>query len=283
MFLPSDEAGLQQMAGITPPAHSDPYSPRACIGETSYNLGMSVQEEHGNLDSSPETSNCASDDSVVDIIGIFPVGDNLGTSHKEETDERRSPSAESTECLTGSLASATSKLLDVSLVDGLQDPNKMHNSYEDGDRLPTQLLDVDIIDDSDMDITGNSSVGENVGTSQKEETDKQRFPWAENTEHLTKNLASAASKLLDVSVVEESQDSDNMHDIYGDGNQLPTHQENCVSLHQDPDVIDDAEVACDNVLVTGDDQVEESNGQRAAKRLRLAPPHVAFDTHADDW
>ncbi|KAG6699180.1 hypothetical protein I3842_08G056500 [Carya illinoinensis] len=197
VFLPSDEAGLRQMAGITPPARSDPYSSRACRVETSYNLGISVQEEHSNLDSSPETSNCASDDSDVDIIGTFPVGGNVGTSHKEETDERRSPSAESKECLTGSLASAASKLLGVSVVEGSKDPAKMLN-------------------------------------------------------------------------------------ICGDGDQLPTHQEISVSLHQDPDIVDNTEVACDNVLVTGDDQVAESYGQRAAKRLRLAPPHVADDTMLTD-
>ncbi|XP_041021366.1 probable ubiquitin-like-specific protease 2B isoform X4 [Juglans microcarpa x Juglans regia] len=273
VFLPSDEAGLRQMAGITPPARSNPYSPRACRGEASYNLGISVQEEHGNLDSSSETSNFAADDSDVDIIGTFPVGGNVGTSHKDETDEQTSPSAESTECLTGS-----PKLLGVSVVEGSQDPDKMHNSYGDGDQLPTQLLDVDVIDDSDMDITGNSSVGENVGTSQKEETDKQRSPSAENMECLTGSLASAASKLLDVSVVEGSKDPDKMLKIYGDGDQLPTHQEISISLHQDPDIIDNTAVACDNVLVTGDDQVAESYGQRAAKRLRLAPPHVAGDT-----
>ncbi|KAG7966554.1 hypothetical protein I3843_08G056100 [Carya illinoinensis] len=197
VFLPSDEAGLRQMAGITPPARSDPYSSRACRVETSYNLGISVQEEHSNLDSSPETSNCASDDSDVDIIGTFPVGGNVGTSHKEETDERRSPSAESKECLTGSLASAASKLLGVSVVEGSKDPAKMLN-------------------------------------------------------------------------------------ICGDGDQLPTHQEISVSLHQDPDIVDNTEVACDNVLVTRDDQVAESYGQRAAKRLRLAPPHVADDTMLTD-
>ncbi|KAG6699185.1 hypothetical protein I3842_08G056500 [Carya illinoinensis] len=282
VFLPSDEAGLRQMAGITPPARSDPYSSRACRVETSYNLGISVQEEHSNLDSSPETSNCASDDSDVDIIGTFPVGGNVGTSHKEETDERRSPSAESKECLTGSLASAASKLLGVSVVEGLQDPDKMHNSYGDGDQLPTQLLDVDVIDDSDMDITGNSSVGENVGTNQKEETDKERSPSAENVGCLTGSLASAATKLLDVSVVEGSKDPAKMLNICGDGDQLPTHQEISVSLHQDPDIVDNTEVACDNVLVTGDDQVAESYGQRAAKRLRLAPPHVADDTMLTD-
>ncbi|KAF5462003.1 hypothetical protein F2P56_018050 [Juglans regia] len=249
VFLPSDEAGLRQMAGITPPARSNPYSPRACR-----------------------------DDLDMDIIGTFPVGGNVGTSHKEETDERRSPSAESSECLTGSLASAATKLLGISVIEGSQDPDKMHNSYGDGDQLPTQLLEVDVIDDSDMDITGNSSVGENVGTSQKEETDKQRSPSAENMECFTGSLASAASKLLDVSVVEGSKDPDKMLKIYGDGDQLPTHQEISVSLHQDPDIIDNTEVACDNVLVTGDDQVAESYGQRAAKRLRLEPPHVAGDT-----
>ncbi|KAG2692516.1 hypothetical protein I3760_08G056800 [Carya illinoinensis] len=197
VFLPSDEAGLRQMAGITPPARSDPYSSRACRVETSYNLGISVQEEHSNLDSSPETSNCASDDSDVDIIGTFPVGGNVGTSHKEETDERRSPSAESKECLTGSLASAASKLLGVSVVEGSKDPAKMLN-------------------------------------------------------------------------------------ICGDGDQLPAHQEISVSLHQDPDIVGNTEVACDNVLVTGDDQVAESYGQRAAKRLRLAPPHDADDTMLTD-
>ncbi|KAG2698746.1 hypothetical protein I3760_07G163300 [Carya illinoinensis] len=182
----------EQIVGMTPQAHGVPYSSKAFRGETSYSLGISVQEEHDNLESSPETSNCSSDDSDVGIIENLPVGEDVGTSQKEETNEGRPPSTDNMECLTESLVSAASMLLDASAVEGFQDPDKM--------------------------CDGN-----------------------------------------------------------GHSDQVPTNQENPVPGLLDSDIIDNREVACDNVPMNADDQVAESCGQRAAKRPRLTPPEDACE------
>ncbi|XP_062163457.1 probable ubiquitin-like-specific protease 2B isoform X2 [Alnus glutinosa] len=123
-------------------------------------------------------------------------------------------------------------------------------------------------DDLEVGIIENCPDGEDVGTSQKEETDERKSTPTENMECLTEALVSAASKLLDASAVEGSSDPDKICDGDGNSDQLPIHQENSVSLH---DVVDNGEVACDNVLTIGDDQIAESHEQRAAKRLRLTP------------
>ncbi|KAG6705185.1 hypothetical protein I3842_07G168500 [Carya illinoinensis] len=192
VYLPSGDGGFQQIVGMTPQAHGVPYSSKAFRGETSYSLGISVQEEHDNLESSSETSNCSSDDSDVGIIENLPVGEDVGTSQKEETNEGRPPSTDNMECLTESLVSAASMLLDASAVEGFQDPDKM--------------------------CDGN-----------------------------------------------------------GDSDQVPTNQENPVPGLLDSDIIDNREVACDNVPMNADDQVAESCGQRAAKRPRLTPPEDACE------
>ncbi|KAG2698748.1 hypothetical protein I3760_07G163300 [Carya illinoinensis] len=192
VYLPSGDGGFQQIVGMTPQAHGVPYSSKAFRGETSYSLGISVQEEHDNLESSPETSNCSSDDSDVGIIENLPVGEDVGTSQKEETNEGRPPSTDNMECLTESLVSAASMLLDASAVEGFQDPDKM--------------------------CDGN-----------------------------------------------------------GHSDQVPTNQENPVPGLLDSDIIDNREVACDNVPMNADDQVAESCGQRAAKRPRLTPPEDACE------
>lgn len=180
--MPSGDTGIQQMIGITPQATSIAYSSRDFRAETSYNLGISVPDD---VDSSPETSNYASDDLEVGIIENCPDGEDVGTSEKEEIDERKPTPTENMECLTEALVSAASKLLDASAVEGSSDPDKM------------------------CDGNGNSD-------------------------------------------------------------EPPIHQENSVSLHG---LIENGEVACDNVLMIGDDQIAESDGERAAKRLRLTPPH----------
>lgn len=165
MFLPSGDGGFQQIVGMTPQAHSVPHSSRAFRGETSYSLGISVQEEHDNLESSPETSNCSSDDSDVGIIENLPVGEDVGTSRKEETNEGIPPSTDNNiECLTDSLVSAASlvsapsMLLDASAVEGFQEPDKMCDVNEDSGQVPTNqenpvsgLQDSDIVDKREVD------------------------------------------------------------------------------------------------------------------------------------
>ena len=172
------------MIGITPQATSIAYSSRDFRAETSYNLGISVDAVHDDVDSSPETSNYASDDLEVGFIENCPDGEDAGTSQKEETDEQKSTPTENIECLT-------------------------------------------------------------------------------------ETHVSAASNLLDASAVEDSSDPDKMGDGNGNSDQLPIHEENSVSLHDD---IDNGEVACDNVLMIGADQIAESDGEQAAKRPRLTLP-----------
>ncbi|KAB1204169.1 hypothetical protein CJ030_MR8G025877 [Morella rubra] len=194
IYLASGDAGFQQMVGIAPQARSIPYSSRAFGAETSYNLGISVQEEHGNLDSSLEPSNCASDDSDVGITNNFPVGEDVGKSQKEDADEQRTQSTGNMECLSESLVAAANKLLDTSSVEASEESDKMHNGKRNRDCLPTG-------------------------------------------------------------------------------------QENCISLQQDTDLLGNGEVPCDNLLMTGDDEVAESYEQEAAKRLRLTPcEEVGYDS-----
>nr|POE49796.1 putative ubiquitin-like-specific protease 2b [Quercus suber] len=126
-------------------------------------------------------------------------------------------------------------------------------------------------DDSDVGIIENCLVRENVGTSQREETDDQRRLSAANMECL------ADSVLLDAFAVEGSEDPDKMYDGNENNDGLPSHQENSdILLHQDSDIMGNGEVACDNVQI-GDDQIAETHEQQPAKELIMGNGEVACD------
>ena len=117
-------------------------------------------------------------------------------------------------------------------------------------------------DDSDVGIIENCPVRENVGTSQREETDDQRRLSTANMECL------ADSVLLDAFAVEGSEDPDKMYDGNENNDGLPSHQENSdILLHQDSDIMGNGEVACDNVQEIVDDQITETHEQQPAKEL----------------
>ena len=144
-------------------------------------------------------------------------------------------------------------------------------------------------DDSDVGIIENCPVRENVGTSQREETDDQRRLSTANMECL------ADSVLLDAFAVEGSEDPDKMYDGNENNDGLPSHQENSdILLHQDSDIMGNGEVACDNVQEIGDnqiaeaaacdnmqeigdDQIAETHEQQPAKELIMGNGEVACD------
>ncbi|KAK9994292.1 hypothetical protein SO802_023995 [Lithocarpus litseifolius] len=134
----------------------------------------------------------------------------------------------------------------------------MHTEHDNVDSSPEALSCAS--DDSDVGIIENCPVRENVGTSQREETDDQRRLSTANMECLTDSV------LLDAFAVEGSEDPDKMYDGNENNDGLPSHQENSdILLHQDSDIMGNGEVACDNVQEIGDDQIAETHEQQPAK------------------
>ncbi|KAA8528357.1 hypothetical protein F0562_035712 [Nyssa sinensis] len=130
VYSTSTEARFQRLAGITPEACAFPFSSREFGSETSWNPGISVQQTgHEDDDLSPETSISASDDSL-EINDNSPAREDFGV--KEEINQSRSPSTGNVECLTESLASARSEMLDVA---DSQSPDHMINSNGTADHL----------------------------------------------------------------------------------------------------------------------------------------------------
>uniref|UniRef100_A0A2N9FA67 Ubiquitin-like protease family profile domain-containing protein n=1 Tax=Fagus sylvatica TaxID=28930 RepID=A0A2N9FA67_FAGSY len=262
VFLPSgDDTGFQQMVGITPQASSIPYSSRDLGTETSYSLGMSMQLEHDNVNSSPETSSCASDDSDVGIIENFPVREDVGTSQKEDTDDQRSLLTENKECLTESLV-----LLDASAVEGSQDPNKMYDGNGNNDVLPpTHQENSDILLHQDYDIVDSGEIAcdnvQMIGNDHIEETHGQRADIMDNGEVGCDNVQVIADEHIEETHGQRADIMDNGE--VGCDNVQVIADEHIEETHgQRPDIMDNGEVGCDNVQMIADDHIEETHGQQ---------------------
>ncbi|KAK9271240.1 hypothetical protein L1049_026830 [Liquidambar formosana] len=125
-YSPPGRTGSRPMDGITPLGCSVSYSSRGFGAQTSWLAGISMEQEHEDVDSSPETSICASDDSLdAGIIEDSPVREDVGPSQKENTDLQGLPSMENIECFTESLASASSEMQETTVFEDLQNPDKI--------------------------------------------------------------------------------------------------------------------------------------------------------------
>ena len=95
-------------------------------------MGISAQEENGNIDSSPRPSNCASDHSEdLGVMEDHPVAEeDLGLSQKEEMDVNN-PAMENVTCLTDGLVSAPGNP-DASIIERSQDHDKVHDGNKSG-------------------------------------------------------------------------------------------------------------------------------------------------------
>lgn len=103
MFLPSGESGFQ-LAGITSQTCGIPYPPKNYGGDT-YDIGISLQAEHRDMESS---SDCVSDDSSdVAITETFPVVERSSPKQEEKTDEQSSQPVENIAIVTEGLVSAS--------------------------------------------------------------------------------------------------------------------------------------------------------------------------------
>ncbi|XP_024028801.1 probable ubiquitin-like-specific protease 2B isoform X2 [Morus notabilis] len=103
MFLPSGESGCQ-LAGITSQTCGIPYPPKNYGGDT-YDIGISLQAEHRDMESS---SDCVSDDSSdVAITETFPVVERSSPKQEEKTDEQSSQPVENIAIVTEGLVSAS--------------------------------------------------------------------------------------------------------------------------------------------------------------------------------
>lgn len=246
MYFPSGETMFQQIAGITPQAGSIPFSFRGFGADASWNPGIPMHAEED--DSSSETSVCASDDSDVGIIENHPIVVDAVLCQKENINQQRSPSMENKECLTESLASASSEMLETSAVEGTEglenseDPDKMHNVNENGEL---------------------TSCKENPSTSLHEDPHI-----VENGLHEELGKAEVTGNLMQTIGDDLIPESDEQQA----GKRLwltpSLEREGGFSLHQD---LEKAEVTGDDMQTIGDNVTVESDEQQASKRLRLSP------------
>ncbi|KAL7245537.1 hypothetical protein ACSBR2_000799 [Camellia fascicularis] len=113
VYSPSNRTGFRELNGITPEGCVFTYSSRDFGAETSWNLGISVhQAGHEDIDASPATSICASDDSLevkINQNNIDQEDEDLST---ERIAQPRSPSTENVECLTENFASISSDMVE---------------------------------------------------------------------------------------------------------------------------------------------------------------------------
>ncbi|KDP41478.1 hypothetical protein JCGZ_15885 [Jatropha curcas] len=175
MYYPSGDPIFQQIPCMTPQAGSIPYSLRGFGAEPSWNRGISMQGEDD--DSSPETSECASDDSDIGIIENRPVEKDVDLCREEKID-KVSQSMENIKCSTQTLASGSVETLVTSAIQGTEDSERIHNGDENGDLAfsqedPTTLHeDANTVEnglhqhfDEKAEITGNDNIqtmGDNV-------------------------------------------------------------------------------------------------------------------------
>lgn len=255
------DTGFQEISGITSQTCGIPCSLKSYGAETSYDLGITEQAPNGNIDASPERSVCASDHSEgIEIIENCAVGEDLGSSQKEEMDVQNYPSLESVTCVVDGLVSGLVEMQSASVIEeGSQDHEEVHDGQENG------------------------------GPSQKEERNVQTYPSTENVACLAEGLVSGSGKMQSTCIIEESSlDQKKVHDGNENGVSLPSSQEiSDIPMHEDADRVGNGTISCDDVQVFDDglvgesqepklqdpeSQDPESQEQRAAKKMRLTPP-----------
>ncbi|PQQ14037.1 hypothetical protein Pyn_37763 [Prunus yedoensis var. nudiflora] len=277
-FSPTGDSGFQQITGITSQTCGIPYTSRAYGAETSYDLGISAQEENGNIDSSPKPSNCASDHSEdLGVMENHSVGEeDLGLSQKEEMDVNN-PAMENVTCLTDGLVSAPGNP-DASIIEGSQDHDKVHyNNGYGGSQDPEKVHEGNgngSSPDHDKVHDGNGNGGSRDPDKEHDGNENGGSRDPDEVHNGTENEGSQdCDKLHDGNENEGSWDRVKVHDGNENGAPLSSCQENPdIPAYQDSNMVDNRTVSCDDAQMFDDDRMPEPQEQPAAKRLRLTPP-----------
>ncbi|KAI5597934.1 hypothetical protein BDE02_02G098600 [Populus trichocarpa] len=257
VYFSSGEAVFQQIAGIPPQDGSISCSFRGFGADDSWNPGISLQADDNG--SSSETSDCASDDSDVGIIENCPVKEDVGLCQKEKSDQQTSSLMENIECLTTSLAAASSEMLenpafgDIQNLEGSEDTHRIDDGNENVSLASCQ-------GNFSAPLQEDNNLVENV--AEVTQDDMQTIEGIHNLEGIDDtdrighgnengNLASCQEN-LSASLQED-------HALLGNG------------LHQD---LQKTEATENDMQMFGDHVIlVESDEQQAAKRPRLFPPH----------
>ncbi|KAJ6954682.1 ubiquitin-like-specific protease 2B isoform X1 [Populus alba x Populus x berolinensis] len=257
VYFSSGEAVFEQIAGIPPQDGSISCSFRGFGADDSWNPGISLQAD--DKGSSSETSDCASDDSDVGIIENCPVKEDGGLCQKEKSDQQTSSLMENIECLTTSLAAASSEMLE-------------NPSFGDMQNLECSE-DTHRIDDGNENVSLASCQG-NFSAPLQEDNNL-----VENVAEVTQDDMQTIEGIHNLEGIDDT-------DRIGHGNEngnLASCQENLSAslqedhallgngLHQDLQKTEATEN--DMQMFGGHVIVVESDEQQAAKRPRLAPPH----------
>ncbi|KAH7524745.1 probable ubiquitin-like-specific protease 2B isoform X2 [Ziziphus jujuba] len=147
VFLPPGDSGFHQITGIPSQTCGVPHSSSGYGAET-FNVGISLQAENGDVDSSSEPSLCASDDSEeVGIMENCPVEEDLDPNQKVNTDKHKSPPIENVQ--PPRLVSASCDL-DAVIVGDSQDHDLLNGGNENGGPLPScqEIADKEVHQDS---------------------------------------------------------------------------------------------------------------------------------------
>ncbi|XP_034219638.1 probable ubiquitin-like-specific protease 2B [Prunus dulcis] len=292
-FTPTGDSGFQQITGITSQTCGIPYTSRTYGAETSYDLGISAQEENGNIDSSPKPSNCASDHSEdLGVMEDHPVGEkDLGLSQKEEMDVNN-PAMENVTCLTDGLVSAPGNP-DASIIERSQDHDKVHDGNKSGGSQDHDKVhynngyggsqDPDKVhegngkgssQDHDKVHDGNGNGGSQDPNKVHDGNENGGSQDHDEVHNGAENEGSRdCDKVHDGNENEGSQDRVKVNDGNENGAPLSSCQENPdIPAYQDSNMVDNRTVSCDDVQMFDDDRMPEPQEQPAAKRLRLTQP-----------
>lgn len=162
MFLPPGDSGFDQMTRITSQTCEVPYSAKD-YGVENYGIGISLQAEHQEINSSSEPSICGSDDSSD--VGITetscPVVEESSLKPGEENDELKSLSMGNMECVTQGLVPAPSVLPDATAVEGSHYHDTMQSGNENGVPMPSFMEYPDMPVPRDSVVAQDSGVADN--------------------------------------------------------------------------------------------------------------------------
>ncbi|CAB4313554.1 unnamed protein product [Prunus armeniaca] len=277
-FSPTGDSGFQQITGITSQTCGITYTSRTYGAETSYDLGISAQEENGNIDSSPKLSNCASDHSEdLGVMENHPVGEeDLGLSQKEEMDVNN-PAMENVTCLTDGLVSAPGNP-DASIIECSQDHGKVHyNNGYGGSQDPDKVHEGNgkgSSQDHDKVHDGNGNGGSQDPDKVHDGNENGGSQDHDEVHNGAENEGSRdCDKVHDGNENEGSRDRVKVNDGNENGAPLSSCQENPdIPAYQDSNMVDNRTVSCDDVQMFDDDRMPEPQEQPAAKRLRLTQP-----------
>ncbi|XP_050213418.1 probable ubiquitin-like-specific protease 2B isoform X2 [Mercurialis annua] len=264
VYYPSGDSIYQQISGMTPQTHSNPFSSRGVGANSSWNHGNCME---GEIDgSSPETSACGSDDSELGIIESFSILKDTDLCHGKRGGQQNSLSIDNMECLTERLASGTSEMPETSATKGAEDTNGELALCRDipaidtnvvGNTLHQHSVKPEIISDvcDDVQTADDQRVGDNeiAESDEKHQIDGKAMENSDETERQT----------VDNNAMEES---DGKLKVDGDNTKVES---------------DEKQTVVENMMVDRDEKLKMNNRSRiiesdeeetAAKRRRVTHP-----------